>query len=85
MLYNVMTTSIFEVFWPELNACQRNDSQLDTHVNVTEDVESFTKIDPVWLEDVNKLGNQSYIQQEEKLCARFFSFLLKENEAGGKK
>lgn len=60
--------------------------KLDTHVNVTEDVESFTKIDLVWLEDVNKLANQSYIQQEEKLCGRFlFSFLLKENEAGGEK
>lgn len=48
MLYKVMTRSVLEAFWPELNACVSGMThKLDTHVNVTEDVESFTKIDLV--------------------------------------
>lgn len=49
MLHTVMTRSVLEVFWPKLNARVSGVThKLDTHVNVTEDVESFTdKIDLV--------------------------------------
>lgn len=58
-LHNVMTKSASKVFWRKLRACvcmcQWNDSQVDTHVNVTEDAKSFSVIGQVWLEGRNKL------------------------------